>query len=172
VKRGANPIRGGRRGEIYPAVTRAAGEPLAEERANGLGSNPTRAPAGFFQQAQPRLVEKIQQNLRGKADGVFSGDGGGDDGSSAPRSSSSTPPRRLILASHGRLMWFDVDTRTSEVIHEGRGVYYGVFPADPDGNSIWVVSRPHNWRPQETKAGLYKLHSADRESLKAPGFNP
>ena len=55
--------------------------------------------------------------------------------------------RRLILASHGRLMWLDVDTRATEVIHSGRGVYYGVFPADASGSQIWVVSRPHNWRP-------------------------
>ena len=65
--------------------------------------------------------------------------------------------RRLILASHGRLMWLDVDTRAAEVIHSGRGVYYGVFPADASGMQIWVVSRPHNWRPRETRESLLKI---------------
>ena len=65
--------------------------------------------------------------------------------------------RRLILASHGRLMWLDVDTRATEVIHSGRGVYYGVFPADASGDAIWVVSRPHNWRPSETREALLKI---------------
>ena len=65
--------------------------------------------------------------------------------------------RRLILASHGRLMWLDVDTRATEVIHSGRGVYYGVFPADASGSQIWVVSRPHNWRPSETREALLKI---------------
>jgi hypothetical protein len=65
--------------------------------------------------------------------------------------------RRLILASHGRLMWLDVDTHATEVIHSGRGVYYGVFPADASGEQIWVVSRPHNWRPSETREALLKI---------------
>jgi hypothetical protein len=65
--------------------------------------------------------------------------------------------RRLILASHGHLMWLDVDTRAAEVIHSGRGVYYGVFPADASGMQVWVVSRPHNWRPRETRESLLKI---------------
>ena len=70
--------------------------------------------------------------------------------------------RRLVLASHGRLMWFDVDTKATEVIHEGRGVYYGVFPASESSpgaspESVWVVSRPHNWRPKSTKEALLKI---------------
>ena len=40
------------------------------------------------------------------------------------------------------------------MIHEGRGVYYGVFPADARGDHVWVVSRPHNWRPKETHEAL------------------
>ena len=54
-------------------------------------------------------------------------------------------PRRLLLSSHGRLQWLDVDTGAAELVHEGRGVYYGSFPDDQPGR-VWVVSRPHNWR--------------------------
>ena len=41
-----------------------------------------------------------------------------------------------------------------------QGVYYGVLP---DGNgstplqSLWVVSRPHNWHPSETQEALLHL---------------
>lgn len=60
------------------------------------------------------------------------------------------PPRELLLSSHGRLQWLDVATGRTRLLHEGRGVYYGVAPepasaSAPAGN-VWVVSRPHNWR--------------------------
>jgi hypothetical protein len=71
-------------------------------------------------------------------------------GSSRARVAAATGPRRLMLSSHGRLQWFDVDTGAATVIHEGRGVYYGVFPAGSGdevvGGRVWVISRPHNWR--------------------------
>ena len=56
--------------------------------------------------------------------------------------------RRLLVASHGRLQWLDVDTGEADVIHEGRGVYYGLAPdgKGPHSGRVWVVSRPHNWR--------------------------
>ena len=38
--------------------------------------------------------------------------------------------RTLTLSTHGALMTFDVDTKERVVVHEGRGVYYGIFPAD------------------------------------------
>jgi hypothetical protein len=63
--------------------------------------------------------------------------------------------RELLLATHGRLMWYAVDTGTVRVLHEGSGVYYGVFPGDACAAdtgapaSIFVVSRPDNWRPAE-----------------------
>jgi hypothetical protein len=42
------------------------------------------------------------------------------------------------------------------VVHEGRGIYYGVFPGDtPD--TIWVVSRPHNWRPATSEEFLLEI---------------
>ena len=59
--------------------------------------------------------------------------------------------RRLWVSSHGRVQWLDVDTGEADVIHEGRGVYYGVLPdgAGPHSGRAWVVSRPHNWRVPE-----------------------
>ena len=43
-----------------------------------------------------------------------------------------------------------------------QGVYYGTFPHDDrprqgDPGSIWVVSRPHNWRPAKTQEALLRL---------------
>jgi hypothetical protein len=32
-----------------------------------------------------------------------------------------------------------------------------VFPADESGEVIWVVSRPHNWRPTEAREALVKI---------------
>jgi hypothetical protein len=63
--------------------------------------------------------------------------------------------RELLLATHGRLMWYAVDTGAVRVLHEGSGVYYGVFPGDACAAdtgapaSVFVVSRPDNWRPAE-----------------------
>jgi hypothetical protein len=78
-----------------------------------------------------------------------SSSGSSGSGSSA-RAAAATGPRRLMLSSHGRLQWFDVDTGAATIIHEGRGVYYGVFPAGAGdevvAGRVWVISRPHNWR--------------------------
>ena len=60
------------------------------------------------------------------------------------------PERRVVLGSHNRLFWVNVDTMQESTIHEGQGVYYGVFPgpAHPEhGATLWVVSRPHNHHP-------------------------
>ena len=43
-----------------------------------------------------------------------------------------------------------------------QGVYYGAFPGDKlseDGapSSVWVVSRPHNWKPKSTTERLLEL---------------
>ena len=67
--------------------------------------------------------------------------------------------RALTLSTHGALMTFDVDTRRSAIVHEGRGVYYGIFPADDvdasgrasdgrrAGRFAYVASRPDNaWK--------------------------
>jgi hypothetical protein len=42
------------------------------------------------------------------------------------------------------------------VVHEGRGIYYGVFPGDTP-HIIWVVSRPHNWRPSTSEEFLLQI---------------
>ena len=62
--------------------------------------------------------------------------------------------RNLFVSSHGRLLSFDVDRQRAKVIHEGRGVYYGMFSGDADGENVWVVSRPHNWRPKAKQESL------------------
>ena len=42
---------------------------------------------------------------------------------------------KLLISTHSRVLSFDTETKTSEVIHAGQGVYYGIaYP--------WVVSRP------------------------------
>ena len=99
--------------------------------------------------------------MRTTRGGVFHGRGSARNHPSFVTDSSAA--RRLILASHGRLLWFDVDTRETEEIHQGRGVYYGVFPADDDGESVWVVSRPHNWRPKNTLEALLRIDLRSKE---------
>lgn len=42
-----------------------------------------------------------------------------------------------------------------------QGVYYGAFPGDPDGKgdpTVWVVSRPHNWRPERVEEKLFNVN--------------
>lgn len=71
-----------------------------------------------------------------------------NDGATAP-----TRARKLVLASHNRLFYLDVDTFEETTIHEGDGVYYGVFPGpkhETYGDTLWVVSRPHNHHPKES----------------------
>ena len=151
----SSALPGSRRGELQPTIM-SSKEAMSDRNAaqsgersrNVDGSSLATSPAECFQ-AQPRLVAQIQERLRGKADKVYS-----VGTSHSIQAQGTPPPRRLILASHGRLMWLDVDTRKSEVIHEGRGVYYGMFPADDSGETVWVVSRPHIWRPKETKEAL------------------
>lgn len=69
---------------------------------------------------------------------------------------------KLLLASHNRLGWYDLQTEQFTVIHENQGVYYGCFPGeelDESGvpRTVWVVSRPHNWRPSTTSEWLLEL---------------
>lgn len=69
---------------------------------------------------------------------------------------------RLLLATHSRLGWFDLITEQFTILHEGEGVYYGCFSgaiSDAKGvpTTVWVVSRPHNWRPMAAKEWLLEL---------------
>ena len=150
----SSALPGTRRGELARSEGGVGGEPFVRSSSgggvnSGGNGNGDGAPTGFFQQTQPRLVAQIQQNLRGRADDVFGGGGGGG----GAVAGSPSRPRRLTLSSHGRLMWFDVDTRRAEVIHEGRGVYYGVFPADASGDTVWVrkASTRRSQRPFRTE---------------------
>lgn len=139
-------------------------------------SQPSRTPPGDFRRGdfRPEVARGVHRGRAGTRPRSFLPDRAGDsvsgtNGAHEVRgrhgghhgkgvaSDVRSAGRRLILASHGRLMWLDVDTRVTEVIHSGRGVYYGVFPADASGTQIWVVSRPHNWRPRETRESLLKI---------------
>mmetsp|Transcript_52311 Transcript_52311/g.113382 ORF Transcript_52311/g.113382 Transcript_52311/m.113382 type:complete len:398 (+) Transcript_52311:58-1251(+) len=70
------------------------------------------------------------------------------------------PQRLLLLCTHSRVLWLDVDTRQEFTVHEGRGVYYGAFPGEPDpevGATIWVMSRPHNFRAKTSEELLLNI---------------
>lgn len=60
-----------------------------------------------------------------------------------------------------------------QVVHEGRGAYYGVVPAsvaEHQGEGlprVWVVSRPHNWRPKTTKEALLLIDTNDGSLIEA-----
>ncbi|KAK3260807.1 hypothetical protein CYMTET_30256, partial [Cymbomonas tetramitiformis] len=51
-----------------------------------------------------------------------------------------------------------LESGATSVLHEGRGVYYGVFPGEQGSGTVWVVSRPHNWRPTTSKEYLLNIH--------------
>jgi hypothetical protein len=51
-----------------------------------------------------------------------------------------------------------------------QGVYYGAFPGEERGilgepTSLWVVSRPHNWHPSDSKEWLLHLHMESGREL-------
>lgn len=92
--------------------------------------------------------------------------------------------KRLLLSTHNRLFWYYPDTDEDVPVHAGQvtssplmrltheaciciltlivqGVYYGAFPGDLDTNgspTVWVVSRPHNWRPQRVEEKLLNIN--------------
>lgn len=84
-----------------------------------------------------------------------------------PRGGTGAAParRRLLLCSHGRVQWLDVATGKVRDVHKGRGVYYGAFPGE--GNTAWVVSRPHNWRAPEGAAEALLLLDLDSGAILA-----
>jgi hypothetical protein len=90
----------------------------------------------------------------------------------------------LMLASHGRLMWYCPETDSTVVLDEGgvsliivtgilsfndgdgnvfagQGVHYGTFPGKRsekgDLTTVWTVVRPHNWHPNTTEEVLLEL---------------
>ena len=49
---------------------------------------------------------------------------------------------------------------SSDMLHPAfQGVYHGVFPGEPapDGPSVWLLSRPHNWRPRTADEALVRI---------------
>jgi len=79
---------------------------------------------------------------------------------------------KLLLATHGRLMWYYYgDDERLEVIHEHKGIYYGGFPGeDVDENgmpkTLWIVSRPHNWRPKNAEEWMIEVDAKTGKELK------
>jgi len=71
---------------------------------------------------------------------------------------------RLLIVSHGRVMWYNIQQDTVDVLHENRGIYYGGFPGE-DTDTVWVVSRPHNWRPDSTAEYLLEIDAVTGEEL-------
>lgn len=71
---------------------------------------------------------------------------------------------RLLIVSHGRVMWYNIQQDTVDVLHENRGIYYGGFPGE-NTDSVWVVSRPHNWRPDSTAEYLLEIDAVTGEEL-------
>ncbi|KAG2444762.1 hypothetical protein HXX76_001506 [Chlamydomonas incerta] len=106
---------------------------------------------------------------------LSSGRGGVSTGASAVHLQAGTSepaprkPVRLLLASHNRLFWYSVDNDTTQVLHEGEGVHYGVFPGDFDGDgtlkSVWNVIRPHNWHPKSSVEHLVELDADSGKEL-------
>ena len=70
----------------------------------------------------------------------------------------------LLLGTHSRLLWLHPNL-TEEVLHDGAGgVYHGAF-AGHHANQVWVLNRPHNWRPKDAKERLLLLDLASRQVL-------
>lgn len=74
------------------------------------------------------------------------------------------PNDRLLIVSHGRVMWYNIQRDTVDVLHETRGIYYGGFPGE-NTDSLWIVSRPHNWRPDTTAEYLLEIDAVTGEEL-------
>ena len=99
----SHALPGARRGDFRPEATRSAHDVHAGTRPRSSLPEPAGKHGDQFHAFGHRAHSKLG-------------------GSNAPVSPASSG-RRLILASHGRLMWLDVDTHATEINHEGRGVY-------------------------------------------------
>ena len=40
----------------------------------------------------------------------------------------------LLLASMGSIVWYNVSSNEKTILHKGRGIYYGTFPGEDDGD--------------------------------------
>jgi hypothetical protein len=71
--------------------------------------------------------------------------------------------RRLLVATHSKLAWYNYELERFTIIHEGEGIYYGGFSGDqidPAGvpETVWAISRPHNWKPTTSKEWLLEIN--------------
>jgi hypothetical protein len=153
---------GGRGGSARPAA-RAWWRRLSPQRAACLALASMAALGALTTLPAPHLGPR--RTPTPLADATPFATGGAAAGNALARSAATavaeTSPRELLLASHGRLQWLDIDTGVARLVHEGRGVYYGVFPdgptgAPPQAGRVWAISRPHNWRVPDgaTEAAL------------------
>ena len=79
--------------------------------------------------------------------------------------------RRILVATHSRLAWYNYELEHFTIIHEGEGIYYGGFAGDdidPAGvpQTIWAISRPHNWKPTTSKEWLLEINFVTGEVLR------
>lgn len=74
---------------------------------------------------------------------------------------------RLLLASHGRLMWYDVKRDAVDILDENHGIYYGGFYGDDSQTTLWYVSRPHNWKPETAIESLVELEEETKRKLRS-----
>jgi len=76
--------------------------------------------------------------------------------------------RRILVATHSKLAWYNYDLEQFTIIHEGEGIYYGGFSGDQIDSSgvpetVWAISRPHNWRPTTSKEWLLEINTVTGE---------
>ncbi|KAL4458606.1 hypothetical protein ABPG75_013471 [Micractinium tetrahymenae] len=122
----------------------ASGQQAAATGGSGASAQGTKA-AGRMEQA---LLARIERSMRlvpayrgpGKAETwPFFGNA-----------------NRLLLASHGRLLWYRYDTDELKVLQEGEGkrLFYGVFTGSERGvlgepTSLWAVAAPFSKQQQQ-----------------------
>uniref|UniRef100_A0A061SGE5 Aspartyl/asparaginy/proline hydroxylase domain-containing protein n=1 Tax=Tetraselmis sp. GSL018 TaxID=582737 RepID=A0A061SGE5_9CHLO len=79
-------------------------------------------------------------------------------------------PSPPLFPSSGATAWAAPRTRAPRAAASPQGIYYGHFPGlelDPRGSpaTLWVVSRPHNWRPRTASEWLIKIDIASGREL-------
>ncbi|KAG7669900.1 hypothetical protein KSW81_008044 [Nannochloris sp. 'desiccata'] len=71
--------------------------------------------------------------------------------------------RRILVATHSKLAWYNYELDHFTIIHEGEGIYYGGFSGDQIDlagvpETVWAISRPHNWKPTTSKEWLLEIN--------------
>lgn len=82
---------------------------------------------------------------------------------------------KVLLASHGRLMWYDMVNNKVDILDDKHGIYYGGFygsdDREKDDRKLWYVSRPHNWRPETAVESLVELQESTRQKVRSVQIN-